>query len=81
MNRREATALAGATMLSALAGQSAHAAAAPARVLILGGTGFIGPHFVAVLTARGHSVTVFNRGRDSAKLPAGVVQLIGDRNG
>ena len=81
MNRREATALAGATVLSVLAGHTARAAAAPARVLILGGTGFIGPHFVAALTARGHSVTVFNRGRDPAKVPAGVVQLIGDRNG
>jgi 2'-hydroxyisoflavone reductase len=81
MNRREAAAIAGAAMLSALAGQTARAAAAPSRVLILGGTGFIGPHFVAALTARGHSVTVFNRGRDPAKVPAGVVQLIGDRDG
>jgi 2'-hydroxyisoflavone reductase len=81
MNRREVTALAGATMLSVLAGQRAQAAAAPLRVLILGGTGFIGPHFVAALTARGHRVTVFNRGKDPAKVPAGVLQLIGDRNG
>ncbi|HTC44980.1 MAG TPA: SDR family oxidoreductase [Steroidobacteraceae bacterium] len=80
MNRREATAIAGATVLSAMAGQTIRAAA-PARVLILGGTGFIGPHFVAALVARGHSVTVFNRGRDPDKVPAGVVQLIGDRNG
>ncbi len=81
MNRREATIMAGATMLSALGGATAHAAAAPLRVLILGGTGFIGPHFVAALTARGHRVTVFNRGKDAAKVPAGVGQLIGDRNG
>jgi 2'-hydroxyisoflavone reductase len=81
MNRREATSLAGATVLSALAGNFVRAAAAPARVLILGGTGFIGPHFVAALMAGGHSVTVFNRGREAAKVPAGVVQLVGDRNG
>src|ERR1700685_430956 len=81
MNRREATAMAGTTVLSVLAGHTARAAAAPARVLILGGTGFIGPHFVAALTARGHRVTVFNRGRDPAKVPAAVAQLIGDRNG
>jgi 2'-hydroxyisoflavone reductase len=81
MNRREAIAMAGAATLSALASQAARAVAAPARVLILGGTGFIGPHFVAALTARGHSVTVFNRGRDPAKVPAGVVQLLGDRDG
>jgi 2'-hydroxyisoflavone reductase len=81
MNRREVTAIVGAAVLAALAGRAVRAAAAPARVLILGGTGFIGPHFVAALTARGHSVTVFNRGRDPGKVPAGVVQLIGDRNG
>jgi 2'-hydroxyisoflavone reductase len=53
--------------------------------LILGGTGFIGPHFVAALTARGHTVTLFNRGRKSpggaAAGGAGVEQLIGDRAG
>jgi 2'-hydroxyisoflavone reductase len=81
VNRREAAAMAGAAVLSAVAGTPARAAAAPSRVLILGGTGFIGPHFVAALVAGGHSVTVFNRGRDSGKVPAGVVQLIGDRNG
>ncbi|HEY6453771.1 MAG TPA: SDR family oxidoreductase [Steroidobacteraceae bacterium] len=81
MKRREATAVIGATLFSALASRSARATAAPARVLILGGTGFIGPHFVAALRAGGHSVTVFNRGHDPAKVPPGVVQLIGDRNG
>jgi 2'-hydroxyisoflavone reductase len=81
MNRREVTALAGATLLSAVAEPAARAAAPPLRVLILGGTGFIGPHFVAALTAHGHRVTVFNRGKDPAKVPAGVVQLFGDRNG
>ena len=80
MNRREATLGAGAT-LAMLAGHSANAAVRPLRVLILGGTGFIGPHFVAALMAHGHSVTVFNRGKDPAKVPSGVVQLIGDRNG
>lgn len=33
------------------------------KVLILGGTGFIGPETVTALRARGHSVTLFNRGR------------------
>jgi 2'-hydroxyisoflavone reductase len=80
VNRREAAALTGATLLSAL-GDRKTGAAAPARVLILGGTGFIGPHFVAALTAHGHHVTVFNRGRDPAKVPAGVAQITGDRNG
>jgi 2'-hydroxyisoflavone reductase len=81
MNRREVTAMAGAGVLTALAAGPIRAASAPARVLILGGTGFIGPHFVAALLAGGHSVTVFNRGHEAAKVPHGVVQLIGDRNG
>ena len=81
MNRRELTAMVAATALSGLAGTGGARAAAPLRVLILGGTGFIGPHFVAALTARGHRVTVFNRGKDPSKVPSGVVQLIGDRNG
>lgn len=51
------------------------------RMLILGGSGFIGPHHVRAAVERGHSVSVFNRGRHSAQLPSGVEQLIGDRNG
>lgn len=50
------------------------------RILILGGTGFTGPHQVRYAVARGHHVTVFNRGRREADLPDGVVQLQGDRN-
>jgi 2'-hydroxyisoflavone reductase len=51
------------------------------RVLILGGTGFIGPHFVAALTARGHSLTLFNRGKRNSEAHPGVEQLVGDRDG
>jgi 2'-hydroxyisoflavone reductase len=50
------------------------------RILILGGTGFTGPHQVRYAMARGHQVTVFNRGQRQADLPAGVEQLQGDRN-
>jgi 2'-hydroxyisoflavone reductase len=57
-------------------------AAKPLRILILGGTGFIGPNQVKYAVARGHKVTVFNRGKTNpGTLPAGVEQLIGDRNG
>src|SRR5207237_1191251 len=35
----------------------------PKRILILGGTGFIGPKTVAAAVARGHEVTIFNRGK------------------
>ena len=54
---------------------------APLDVLVLGGTGFIGPHLVRYAAARGHRVTIFTRGRHQAELPNGVTRLIGDRNG
>jgi 2'-hydroxyisoflavone reductase len=54
---------------------------APLRILILGGTGFTGPHQVHYAVARGHQVTVFNRGRHQADLPESVERLMGDRNG
>jgi 2'-hydroxyisoflavone reductase len=57
-------------------------AAKPMRILILGGTGFIGPNQVRYAVARGHKVTVFNRGKTNpGTLPAGVEHLEGDRNG
>ncbi|HEY4303810.1 MAG TPA: NAD-dependent epimerase/dehydratase family protein [Gemmatimonadaceae bacterium] len=51
------------------------------ELLVLGGTGFIGPHLVRYAVARGHHVTIFTRGRHDAELPAEVVRLQGDRNG
>ena len=56
-------------------------AAAPLDLLVLGGTGFIGPHLVRHAVARGHRVTIFTRGRHDADLPDNVARLIGDRNG
>lgn len=52
----------------------------PKRILILGGTGFIGPHMVRYAAERGHEVSTFTRGRSEADLPESVEQLIGDRN-
>ena len=51
------------------------------RLLILGGTGFIGPHQVRYALARGHHVTIFNRGRQTEVWPGPVEELLGDRNG
>jgi 2'-hydroxyisoflavone reductase len=56
-------------------------AAKPMRLLILGGTGFIGPHQVRYALARGHKVTIFNRGRQKEDWPGPVEELLGDRNG
>ena len=53
----------------------------PMRVLILGGTGLIGPHQVRYALSRGHHVTIFNRGRQKEVWPGPVEELLGDRNG
>ena len=55
-------------------------AAKPLRILILGGTGFIGPHQVRYALARGHKLTLFNRGRNPKDWPGEVEELTGDRN-
>jgi 2'-hydroxyisoflavone reductase len=56
-------------------------AARPLRILILGGTGFTGPFQVRYALARGHKVTLFNRGKSPAPEWGGEVeQLHGDRN-
>jgi len=51
------------------------------RVLILGGTIFLGRHLVRAFLAYGHHVTLFNRGRQPYQAPDGVAQLRGDRDG
>lgn len=48
-------------------------------MLILGGTGFIGPNTVKYAVARGHRVTILTRGRSQTKV-ADVERLIGDRD-
>lgn len=55
--------------------------AAPLSLLVLGGTGFIGPHLVRLAVDRGHRVSIFTRGQRQADLPAIVERLVGDRNG
>ena len=52
----------------------------PLRILILGGTGFIGPHQVEYALSRGHTITLFNRGKTNPSLFPTVEKLIGDRN-
>ena len=50
------------------------------KILILGGTGFIGPHMVREALRRGHEVSLFNRGRTNRSLFPDLELLIGDRN-
>jgi 2'-hydroxyisoflavone reductase len=50
-------------------------------LLILGGTGFIGPHLTQEAQRRGWRVTHFNRGKTAADGVPGVETLLGDRNG
>jgi 2'-hydroxyisoflavone reductase len=71
--------------MSGLALGSSFAADAPPpakklRILILGGTGFTGPHQVRYALARGHKITLFNRGREPKAWPGDVEELLGDRN-
>jgi 2'-hydroxyisoflavone reductase len=50
------------------------------KMLILGGTGFIGPNTVKYALARGHDVTILTRGRSATKVD-GVEHIIADREG
>lgn len=50
------------------------------RVLVLGGTQFIGRSIVETLLAAGHEVTTLTRGRSPDELPAAVERLRGDRD-
>jgi 2'-hydroxyisoflavone reductase len=50
------------------------------KLLILGGTRFVGRHVVTAAQARGHEVTVFNRGNYSAEDLGAVEVIQGDRH-
>ncbi len=51
------------------------------KLLILGGTAFIGRHLVDAALERGHEVTLFNRGQHNPNLYPAVERLRGDRDG
>ena len=56
-------------------------ARASLRILFIGGTGFIGPHMVRRALERGHTVSLFNRGRTNPHLFPEVEKFVGDRDG
>lgn len=47
------------------------------RILVVGGTGFIGPDVVRLLCESAHGVTIFHRGEHEAELPREVQHLHG----
>ena len=50
------------------------------RILVLGGTGFLGSHLVDALLARGHEPTLFNRGQTNPQRFPGVTTIHGERD-
>jgi len=52
----------------------------PLKILVLGGTGFLGPHEINYALARGHQVTMFNRGSNAGMYGDAVEELTGDRD-
>ena len=78
-----ALALGGARSLAATPLRQSGAASAKKKILILGGTAFIGPKTIESALARGHSVTVFNRGKTEKRIPfefKDVEHLYGNRD-
>lgn len=49
------------------------------KLLVIGGTRFVGKHFVNAALAGGHSVTLFNRARSRTEAVPGTEQIVGDR--
>jgi len=50
------------------------------RILVIGGTRFVGRHFVDQALARGHEMTLFHRGSTGPDLFPGCEHRFGDRN-
>ena len=79
MNRRDFIRASAATMAAASWGPALGAGGK--KVLILGGTAFLGPQIVKAAQAQGHEVTLFNRGRTNPGQFPDLEQLRGDRDG
>ncbi len=84
VSRRCFLVAAGALTLAWSSVASATAPPAPAkRLLVLGGTGFIGPHIIDSAIQKGYHVTLFHRGKTNPTLFEGnpkVERILGDRN-
>ena len=66
--------------LRSVGGEERSAPPQKKKILILGGTGFLGPAFVTAARARGHELTLFNRGKTRPELFPNLEKLQGDRD-
>jgi 2'-hydroxyisoflavone reductase len=80
MKRRTLLALAAAGAFSA-AMPSFGRKIKPLKILVLGGTRFIGLHMTALALERGHTLTFFNRGKTKTDRYPDIERIKGDRNG
>lgn len=82
MNRRDFLAASAALAISCHAQSKKQEDAQPRKlsILILGGTGFLGPALVEVARTRGHAITLFNRGKTRPGLFPDLEKLQGDRD-
>ena len=81
MTTRRELLKAGALLAAGGAARALAAESSPKTLLILGGTGFIGPHLTHEAQHGGWRVTHFNRGKTAAEGMSGVESLVGDRKG
>lgn len=83
MNRREfvaAMSAAGLAVSAQISARDKPRRTKPLRILVLGGTKFLGVHIVEFALQRGHTVTLFNRGKTNADLFPQLEHLKGDRD-
>ena len=81
VTRRELlTITAGALAVQASGMAAVIPATRPLDILFLGGTGFLGPHQINYAVARGHRVTMFNRGSNPGMYGNEVEELVGNRD-
>ena len=82
MRRREFVhAMSSAVLLTAANANGKEKARRPLRILILGGTKFIGIHITELALQRGHAITHFNRGKTNVDLFPDIEHIKGDRDG
>jgi 2'-hydroxyisoflavone reductase len=81
MNRRQfVSALSAAALAASGSATAKEHSRRPLRILVLGGTKFLGVHIVELALQHGHSVTLFNRGKTNAGIFPQLVHLKGDRD-